>query len=167
MATAWEADLHCISKALGNGHPVAALVGKEAARDAAAAITATGTFWLSPAPMAAALACLDELEADDGAAIAHMAGLGTALGDGLCAAARRHGFSVTISGPPALPFMTFDDEAPLARPRAERWCAAAAAGGAWLHPHHNWYISAAHTEEDVGRTLAAAEGAFEECARVR
>ena len=126
---------------------------------------ATGTFWLSPAPMAAAIACLDALEADGGAAARHMEVLGHALGEGLVVAARRHGFAVTVSGPPAMPLMTFDEEVSHARPMGERWCAAAAAGGAWLHPNHNWYLSAAHTEEDIGRTLAAAERAFEEIAR--
>ena len=65
----------------------------------------------------------------------------------------------------AMPLMTFDEEAPDARPLGERWCAAAAAGGAWLHPHHNWYLCAAHTAEDIERTLAAADRAFEEVAR--
>lgn len=129
------ADLHCLSKALGNGHAIAALVGAESARDAAANIMATGTYWLSPAPMAAALRCLEVLEADSGSAVGRMVRLGLALGEGLRVEARRHGFEVSISGPPAMPFMTFDEELPHARPLAERWCAAAAAGGAWLHPH--------------------------------
>ena len=34
------------------------------------------------------------------------------------------------------------------------------AGGAYAHPTHNWFVSAAHTEEDVARTLEAAERAF-------
>ena len=159
-----DADIYCISKALGNGHPIAALVGAESARAAAAEVMATGTYWLSPAPMAAALSCLRGLEADDGAATARMSRLGAALADGLREEARRHGFAVTVSGPPSMPFMTFDEEAPHARPLAERWCAAAAGGGAWLHPHHNWYLSSAHTEEDIDLTLAAAARAFAEVA---
>uniref|UniRef100_A0A7S2IL27 Glutamate-1-semialdehyde 2,1-aminomutase n=1 Tax=Haptolina brevifila TaxID=156173 RepID=A0A7S2IL27_9EUKA len=157
-----SADLYCMSKALGNGHPIAALVGTEVSRDGAAAVMATGTYWLSPAPMAAALACLNGLASHGAAATAHMAQLGAALGEGLTTSAARHGFDVTVSGPPAMPFLTFDDEGPHARPLAERWCATVAAGGSWLHPHHNWYISAAHTEEDIGRTLQAAECAFRE-----
>ena len=114
--------------------------------------------------MAAALSCLRTLEANDGAVPARMAALGTALGDGLKAAARRHGFEVTVSGPPPMPFMTFDEEEAHARPLAERWSAAAAAGGAWVHPHHNWYLCAAHSEEDIERTIEAASRAFEEVA---
>jgi glutamate-1-semialdehyde 2,1-aminomutase len=32
--------------------------------------------------------------------------------------------------------------------------------GVFMHPHHNWFISLAHTEDDIARTLEAARGAF-------
>ena len=59
----WEAvapDMHCLCKALANGHPIAALIGNERAREGAAKITASGTYWLAGGPMAAALANLDD-----------------------------------------------------------------------------------------------------------
>jgi glutamate-1-semialdehyde 2,1-aminomutase len=37
-------------------------------------------------------------------------------------------------------------------------------GGAYAHPAHNWFVSAAHTDEDVARTLEATEKAFESVA---
>ena len=47
------------------------------------------------------------------------------------------------------------------------WSAPAAciAHGVYLHPHHNWFLSAAHTEADVGRVLEVTEEAFHEVAR--
>ena len=42
------------------------------AREGAAQITASGTFWYAGGPMAAAMATLDVLEADNSAAMAHM-----------------------------------------------------------------------------------------------
>ena len=33
--------------------------------------------------------------------------------------------------------------------------------GIYLHPFHNMFICAAHTEDDVRRTLEATDGAFE------
>lgn len=160
-------DMHTISKALGNGHPVAALVGNYHSREGAARIMATGTFWLSSAPMAAALATLDVLEADGCAAMAQMQAMGTLLQEGIAEQAERHGVAVTVSGPPAMPFVTFDedDDSPATRPRGSAWCAAVSAGGSWLHPFHNWYISLAHSEADIAETLEATDRAFQATAR--
>ena len=36
-----------------------------------------------------------------------------------------------------------------------------AANGVWMHPHHNWYITASHTQQDIETTLAAAALAFD------
>eukprot|EP00035_Acanthoeca_spectabilis_P000273 m.72321 g.72321 ORF g.72321 m.72321 type:complete len:469 (+) comp10105_c0_seq1:190-1596(+) len=163
LATAFAPDMHCLCKALANGHPLAALVGNAAARDGAGVITASGTYWLSAPPMAAALATLDILEADDHAAIRHMQAMGSRLAQGLRAQAAARGIEVTVSGPAALPFMTFavDDPRPNERAVGRAWCAAAADGGVWLHPDHNWYLTAAHTPADVDETLAATELAFD------
>jgi hypothetical protein len=30
----------------------------------------------------------------------------------------------------------------------------------WAHPHHNWYLSAAHSDGDVEFALATADRAF-------
>jgi len=53
--------------------------------------------------MAAALATLRVLE--ETGTIAHMARLGPHLGIGLEQLAADHGFQVTVSGPPALPYI--------------------------------------------------------------
>jgi glutamate-1-semialdehyde 2,1-aminomutase len=37
--------------------------------------------------------------------------------------------------------------------RTQRLCAAAAAEGVFLHPHHNWFISAAMSETDIDDAL--------------
>jgi glutamate-1-semialdehyde 2,1-aminomutase len=46
------------------------------------------------------------------------------------------------------------------RRRTRRFCSLVTAAGAYAHPGHNWFVSAAHTEEDVARTLEASERAF-------
>jgi glutamate-1-semialdehyde 2,1-aminomutase len=155
-------DMSCLCKAVANGHPLSALVGGERARDGASIITASGTFWLTGGPMAAALATLDVLEADGSAAMSHMQAMGRMLTDGIEEQAARHGVAVTVSGPDAMPFVTFDadDATPAERPRGHVWCAAVAEGGSWVHPHHNWYLSLSHTQSDIAQTLEATEVAF-------
>jgi glutamate-1-semialdehyde 2,1-aminomutase len=157
-----EPDLTCYSKAIANGHPLSALLGRESLRDAVTRVFVTGTYWPSAVPMAAALACLAELEASG--AIAHMAHMGSVLRTGLERQAAAHHLAITCSGPPAIPFMTFvADHGSFERNRI--FAAACIAGGVYLHPHHNWFLSAAHGEAEVARVLEATEEAFREVAR--
>ena len=46
------------------------------------------------------------------------------------------------------------------RRRVELFSATAARHGAYLHPWHNWFLSAAHSEVDIRETLATTEIAF-------
>lgn len=133
-------DMSCICKAVANGHPLAALVGGARAREGASMITASGTYWLSGGPMAAALATLDVLEADGSAAMAHMQAMGRLLTDGIQEQAVRHDVPITVTGPDAMPFVTFDadDATPVERPRGK-------AHNTWLHCLV-WYQSCYYNE---------------------
>jgi glutamate-1-semialdehyde 2,1-aminomutase len=152
-----QPDLICHAKAMANGHPIAVALGSEALRAAAEAVFLSGTFWFTPVAMVAALTTLRILEQTD--AVAHMARLGTRLGEGMQEGARAHGLRVTVSGPPALPYMTFDDDPDLYHMQV--FCREMIARGVFLHPHHNWFICAAHTDADVDYALETAETAFE------
>jgi glutamate-1-semialdehyde 2,1-aminomutase len=149
-------DLACYAKALANGYPLAACVGREALKPAAERVYFTGSYFTSAVPMAAALACLAELEASG--AIAHMEAMGRRLQRGLEAQAASHGLPITYSGPPALPFMTFDGDVKFARSRA--FAAACAERGVYLTPYHNWFVSAAHQDRDVDQVLDVTDAAF-------
>jgi glutamate-1-semialdehyde 2,1-aminomutase len=154
-------DLACYCKALGNGYPIAAAVGADALRAAAQKVFFTGSYWFSAVEMAAALACLAEMEASG--AVATMAAMGGRLRDGLAAQAAAHGLAVTQTGPPQIPFLTFDaDEGGFARSR--QFAAACAVRGVYLHPHHNWFLSAAFGDAELSRTLDVTEEAFAEVA---
>jgi glutamate-1-semialdehyde 2,1-aminomutase len=149
-------DLACYCKAIANGYPLAACVGRDALRDAARAVFFTGSYFTSGVPMAAALACLRTLDASDG--ITRMEALGRRLCTGLERAAAAHRLHVVTSGPPALPFMSFRDDPGQKTNRV--FCGAMAERGVYMHPHHNWFLSAAHTEADIDRTLERADEAF-------
>jgi glutamate-1-semialdehyde 2,1-aminomutase len=151
-----QPDLICHSKAMANGHPIAAAVGTPALLPAAESVFLSGTFWFTPAPMVAALATLKVLEETD--AIAQMARLGTRLGEGLKELAAKHGYRVTISGPPALRYMTFDDDPDLFH--MQEFCRQMIARGVFLHPHHNWFLCAAHTDANIDFALEMADLAF-------
>lgn len=150
-------DLICFSKALGNGHPISACVGKEELKDAASQVFFTGSFFTSAAPMAAALATLDEMEATD--AIGTMYARGEMLKEGLYDQADTYGQHINYTGPETVPFMTFSTED--GWDRSKLFCEECYQRGVFFHPFHNWFISAAHTEEDMKKTLEATDAAFQ------
>ena len=73
-----------------------------------------------------------------------------------CAAS--HGLQLTCSGHPAMPFVRFTSDDDMYRNQV--WCGEMARRGVFVHPHHNLFVSTAHTQEDVNRTIEAADGAF-------
>jgi glutamate-1-semialdehyde 2,1-aminomutase len=149
-------DIVCYSKAIANGHPLSAALAREALRGAAERVYFTGSFFFASAPFAAALATIEIIETTD--AIARIHHIGRLLVDGLAKQAARHGVPMLPAGPPAMPVIRFADDPDRARIR--RWCGLVTAAGAYAHPSHNWFVSAAHTEDDVARTLEATEPAF-------
>lgn len=149
-------DLICFSKALGNGHPISACVGKEGLRDSASQVFFTGSFFTSSVPMAAALATLDEMEAIN--AIDVMYQRGEMLKDGLLDQADAHGQEVTYSGPETIPFMTFKGSDGMEKSKV--FCEECYKRGVFFHPFHNWFISSALTEEDIKKTHEVTEAAF-------
>jgi glutamate-1-semialdehyde 2,1-aminomutase len=149
-------DLITFCKAIANGYPISALVGREELKTEAGNVFYTGSYWYQAVPMAAALACIQELVRIDGPRL--MAGFGQKLTDGLKAAAARHGRELLVSGPPQIPFLRLaGDESGMLH---QRWCAECTMRGAYFTSHHNWLVSCAHSEEDLARTLEIAEEAF-------
>jgi len=151
-----DPDLSAWSKALGNGYPIAAVLGSDAFRTAATHVFATGSFWFSAVPMAAAIATIHALKARD--AVRVMEAMGTRLRTGLESQAAHHGVSIRQTGPVQIPFMTFIDDPDFAK--AELFAQETAAHGAYIHPTHNWFLSAAHSSADIDRALEATDQAF-------
>ena len=152
----FEPDLACYSKALANGHPISAAVGRKELRAAASRVFLTGSFWSSPAEMAAAMKTLDIIERDG--VIEQLRELGERFCAGLHSSASRAGLAIEISGPPAMPFMRFSDDRDYSKRR--RFTEYCLDSGVFLHPHHNWFLCAAHTEEIIDAALAIADRAF-------
>jgi glutamate-1-semialdehyde 2,1-aminomutase len=165
-AGSWEPlgvrpDLSAWSKAIANGHALAAVTGTDALRDAATRIFTTGSFWSGAVAMAAALATMDV--ADEGNLVAHLERVGQRFRDGLDEQARRHGLALRQSGPVQMPLLLFDDD-----PAFETGFAFAAEAlqrGVYLHPKHNLFLCGAHTEADIDQALAATDDALRAVAR--
>jgi len=157
----WESlgvrpDLSAWSKSLANGHPLGALLGAEALREGASRVFATGSFWMAAAPMAGALATLKIVRETD--AMATLRRAGERLQEGLREQARSHGLEVTVSGPPQLPFLSLADDPDLKR--ATAWTGECARNGVYVHPFHNWFMSAAHDDASIDQALTVTDEAF-------
>jgi glutamate-1-semialdehyde 2,1-aminomutase len=152
----FKPDLACFSKAMANGYPISAIVGNEKMRITASKTYAAGTFWFNSGEMAAALACIDEMEKIDAPSI--MKQRGEMLVKGLLELASIHGLHITVSGPPAMPFMRFSNETNFMR--SQLFCGECSKNGVFFHPHHNWFLSTSHTKRDIQRTLDVADAAF-------
>ncbi len=154
-------DLSAWSKAIANGYPLAALLGNDRAREAASKIFATGSFWTSAVPMAAALATLHVLERDNG--IAHMHRVAKKITDGMAAQAKSQGLRVNITGHPTMTYVRFVGDTEWQQ--TIRFAAACARNGLYVHPRHNWFVSTAITDEVAAEVLAITEDAFAEVRR--
>jgi glutamate-1-semialdehyde 2,1-aminomutase len=146
-------DLSAWSKAIANGYALAAVTGNDRFRDAATKVFSTGSFWCSAVAMAASLATLRVLQRDN--AIAHMRAMGELFRDGLDELARRHGVAIRQTGPAQMPMVLFDDDVEFRKGAA--FCSVSLRNGAYFHPRHNMFLSAAHRPADIDRALAAAE----------
>ncbi|HQH64340.1 MAG TPA: aminotransferase class III-fold pyridoxal phosphate-dependent enzyme, partial [Clostridiales bacterium] len=152
----FEADLICFCKALANGWSVSALCGKDSLKNVVSGITYTGSYWMSAVPFAAAIACINKMKALDAPALFRKRG--TMLTDGLKAAAANNGFNLVVSGEPALFYLRLADDNSLML--HQQWIAECVKRGVFMTNHHNHFINAALSEEDVKKTIEIAEDAF-------
>ena len=162
MAGSWEPlgvrpDLSAFSKAIANGYALAAVTGVDSLREAAQSIFVTGSFWYTSVAMAAGIATIKELAARHGIATMHR--LGTRWANGLREQARSRGLDVTVTGPAPMPLVRFAGDDDLAKVFA--WTSAVLDCGVFIHPWHNGFLSAAHTDEDIDRGLEATAVAFD------
>ena len=62
------------------------------------------------------------------------------------------------TGPAQMPTVLFADDPEVEKGRL--FASEALRGGAWIHPQHNMFLSAAHTDADIDRALQATDGAM-------
>jgi glutamate-1-semialdehyde 2,1-aminomutase len=101
-----EPDLAVYAKALSNGFPCAAIVGRGEVMDASEASFISSSYWTDGIGPAAALACIEKMERTG--TQKHVWKLGGKLQQGLRDLAARHpSLSITIGSQPASPSIVF------------------------------------------------------------
>lgn len=155
-------DLTTLSKALGNGWPVSAVIGRADVVRAGQGLHLSATFHGETAAMAAALENLEIMEREH--VPDRLWRLGERLIDGLNDIARRLRAPARAYGEPLpmMPFLAFThaDEQVNRRLR-HAFYGEMFQRGVLLHPRHLWYTCFDHTDADIDHALAAAEAAIE------
>ena len=153
----FEADLICFCKALANGYNVSALCGKEFLKNTVSGMTYTGSYWLSAVPFAAGIACIEKMKKLNLPSL--LIEKGEKLKSGLEGAAAEFGFDLHVTGVPSLFYLRIADDPSLKLHQA--WIAECVKRGIFFTNHHNHFINAALSDEDIKETVEIAREAFE------
>ncbi len=168
-------DLATFGKAVAGGPPLSVVAGRADIIDliAGGGVNFGGTFNGNTISMAAADATLAELARDNGEALRRANRLGAVLRDGIQQAAKNRGIPLMACGfgaAFAVHFTarnrlvnyrdTLDDDAV----RLQRFLEACVRRGVYSLPDGRFYTSAAHTEQDIEKTLAVLDDALGEVA---
>jgi glutamate-1-semialdehyde 2,1-aminomutase len=174
-------DLTILGKAIGGGVPLAALCGKAEsfATVLSGQVVHAGTLNANPLCLSAARWCLDQMIAQGSAQPAGITTLGQQLMAGLTTLAQQHGVPLQLQGP-GLVFhagMLKPGTAPgtilsyrdyVQRHDAPRWAhlrRCLLEHGVRAIERGLWFISLAHSQQDVDEALLRAAPAFEQHAR--
>ena len=149
-------DLSAWGKSIANGYPLSALLGNERCRQTMPKVYVTGSYWFAAVPMAASIAVLEEI-ANSGY-LEHTIRMGELLREGLAQQAAAHGIPIRQSGPVQMPQILFADDP--AYEKSFAWGEYCIRHGIYFHPWHNMFLSAAHSEADILRTLEVTDRAF-------
>ncbi|HEX4835225.1 MAG TPA: aminotransferase class III-fold pyridoxal phosphate-dependent enzyme [bacterium] len=168
-------DLATYGKAMSGGFPMAAIAGRsdvmqhlDARRVGRSRVVwASGTLNGNPVSAIAGLTALDILGRPG--ALDHFHRIGGRLRREIEALGQRHGFAVQTPGEDAVFGVRFTDRRPLRtwedlltsdQDLNLRWSVELLKRGILVNPNEKFYLSLAHTNADVDRTLAACDEAF-------
>ena len=153
-----EPDMAVFAKALGNGHPAAAIIGRRQVMEAAQDSFISSTYWTEGVGPTAALATIRKMQSSN--VPQHLETIGSRFQKGLREVAKQAEVNVQVDGHPGLTRIVFDhpQAAALGTLLTVRMLAREILAGSGFYP------SLAHTSEHVDRYLAAAGEVFSELA---
>ncbi len=152
-------DLTALGKAMANGYPLTALVGRRSVMASAEASFISSTYFSNGMEMTAALVTLTMLEREG--VLDAIGAFGARLGAELEAIVRESGLPVTTSPYAQMPFLHFDPALERGQvERRDRFYGALAGAGVFAHPRHHGFVCWRHDERDLDRVLDAVRSAI-------
>jgi glutamate-1-semialdehyde aminotransferase len=145
-------DLTALGKAMSNGYPVSALVGRRDVMMSAQSTFISSTYFPNGLSMAAALATLETMKREN--VLEQIESTGREVEAGLQSIVAETALPVTLSPYPQMPFLYFDRElAPDQDARRDRFYGLLAQRGIFAHPRHHGFLSWCHRAKEVERLL--------------
>jgi glutamate-1-semialdehyde-2,1-aminomutase len=147
-------DLTALGKAMSNGYPISALVGRRDIMSATGSTFISSTYFPNGLSMAAALATLQTLQSQP--VLDCIDGIGRELAAELEAVVSETGIPVTLSPYPQMPFLYFDRSLESDQDaRRDRFYAELARRGVFAHPRHHGFLSWKHDRDEIDYLLDA------------
>jgi len=169
-----DPDLVTLGKIVGGGLPVGVFGGKRRFMDLLAPlgpVYQAGTLSGNPLAMAAGIATLDALQANASSIYPQLEAVSVAVADGVAAEARKAGVPLTLNRVGSMwtwfftadPVTNYEQAARSDTAAFARFHRAMLERGVWLPPSQfeAAFLSAAHGEQEVAATIAAARDAFQ------
>lgn len=149
-------DMSVFGKAMANGYPISAVVGRRDIMDMAnGKIFLSSTFFPNSLEMVAALKTIEILEREQ--ALATIWKRGQVLLDGLTQALQELDFPAQVSGIAPMPFLTFDvDEQGRYKKLRQTFYTEMIRRGVFLAPYHHGYVCWRHSDQDIQTVVGAA-----------
>lgn len=152
-------DLSTFGKAMANGYPISAVVGKAEFMDVCEKkVFISSTFFPNSLEMAAAMKCIEILQRDK--IIEQVWEKGEWFLAALQNAVAASGLPISVSGIPPMPFLTFEKVDGHHKERRELFYTETIRRGLFIQPYHHWYISARHTQADLEKAIWAVTDAL-------
>ncbi|MFC7071593.1 aminotransferase class III-fold pyridoxal phosphate-dependent enzyme [Halovenus rubra] len=148
-------DIAVYGKALGNGYPISAVVGREHVMDHAQESFISSTFWTERIGPTAALATIEKYQTEN--VHEHLVEIGQSVTDGWEAAAEKHSVPLHTSGIDPLPHFSIEHDEGQA---AKTLFVQEMLDKGYLATN-SFYASYAHTSEMVTEYLDAVDSVFE------
>ena len=153
LVLGWQPDIAVFAKALGNGYPISAIIGKEKVMSAAQSAFITSTNWTERIGPVAALAMIEKFIRCNAAK--HMVEIATRVETSWQELAQKHGIKMHIGGIVPLLHFTFESDnsvnkAFFIQEMLKRGFLAST----------TFYAMYAHTNEDIDKYLAACDEVF-------
>jgi glutamate-1-semialdehyde aminotransferase len=155
-----DPDICVFAKAMSNGFPMAAVIGRAAVMDAVERSFISSTYWSERIGPCAALATIKKLRELD--VPSRLCAAGERMRAGWNERARRHGLSIATKGIPPLPSFSFDHPQPkmlstlYTQLMLEQGYLASSA----------FYASYAHTDDVIDAALEATDRSFAALSRM-
>jgi glutamate-1-semialdehyde 2,1-aminomutase len=150
-----DPDIAVFAKAISNGFPMAAIIGRGAVMEAAQLTFVSSTYWTEGIGPAAALATLKKIR--DVELVSHVTKIGVLAQEGWQRLADAHALTVKVGGLPALCSLAFE-HGDLSRALMTLFTQEMLARG--FLANGSFYPTWAHTPEAVGRYLEAVTEVF-------